>query len=116
MSAVFSGLAFLNFFPPLLATFRQKMSSTCILTLSFTVSQFQYSLQWFSLRTGSSRKWTPLGCEKGIHNIGAGRLWECKNTEFVFVKVAASRAVRLGLRVSVRRASTIVIIGNPCSF
>ena len=41
-----------------------------------------------------------------------------KNTEFVlyFVKVAASRAVRLGLRVSLRRASTIVIIGNPCSF
>ena len=65
---------------------------------------------------GSSYKWTPLGCEKGIHNIGAGRLWECKNTEFVFVKVAGSRAACLGLRVSVRRASTIVIIGNPCSF
>ena len=91
------------------------MSSTCILTLSFQSDSFNILCSGFHFG-GSSRKLTPLGCEKGIHNIGAGRLWECKNTEFVFVKVAASRAVRLGLRVSVRRASTIVIIGNPCSF
>ena len=77
-------------------------------SLNILFSGFHYS--------GRSRKWTPSGCEKGIHNIRAGRLRECKNTEFVFMNVAANRAVCLGLRVSVRRASTIVIVGNPCSF
>ena len=115
MSAVFSGLVFLNIFFPLIINIQTKDVEHMYFNTflySLTVSIF-FSLVFTTVDALVSGH--PWGA-KQVSIIYSSHSWEFKNTEFVFVKVAGSRAVRLGLRVPVRRVSTIVIIGNPCSF
>ena len=66
----------------------------CSLKMSVVNDGVRYS--------GSSRERTPSGREKFVRNSGAGRLRECKNTEFVwelrkagFLEVSAGRVLMI---------------------